>query len=694
MKSKKAVVIAVLVLCLAASAYAKNFTLQEVLSAPFPSDLVVSPGGDRVAWVFNSEGKRNIWTAEVPDYSASRVTSFDRDDGQELGSLVFSPDGAILVYVYGGSRNRQGEHPNPMSDPGGTEQAVWAVKVSGGKAWKLGLGSAPVVSPRGDRVVFSSRGQLVSAPLDGSAKAESLFDARGNNRSAVFSPDGSKIAFVSSREDHSFIGIFDLEKKAISWMNPSVDRDTEPVWSTDGNRIAFFRFPGEMVEPARRWGAGTPFSIRVADVNSGKGRCVWTCPDSSGGFAQSYPAHPLMWGADDRLAFYSEHDGWMHLWSVSVNGGQAICLTPGEYEVEDCARSPDGRSLVFNSNRADIDRRHLWEADIAGGGLKRLTEGEGLEWAPVITNAGTELVFLCSTWSRPAAPAVMPGSGGRMRLLAGGAIPDGFPIDRLQKPQQVIFQSPDGFDIHGQLFVPSGIKRGDRRPAVIFMHGGPIRQMMLGWHMRGYYHRCYGMNQYLAGQGYVVLSVNFRSGIGYGRRFRTVPDQGPRGASEYQDIIAAAKFLQDLREVDQRKIGLWGGSYGGYLTAMGLARDSDLFAAGVDLHGVHDWSLRGRRRNGGGWGIQGEDVMRQAWASSPVADVAFWTSPVLFVHGDDDRNVDFIQTTDLVQRLRREGKAHVEMLIFPDEVHGFLRHDRWLETFEAAADFFDRFLKN
>lgn len=84
--------------------------------------------------------------------------------------------------------------------------------------------------------------------------------------------------------------------------------------------------------------------------------------------------------------------------------------------------------------------------------------------------------------------------------------------------------------------------------------------------------------------------------------------------------------------------------------------------------------------------------MRLAWESSPVADIPFWYSPVLFIHGDDDRNVDFIQTTDLVQRLRREGKAHVEMLIFPDEVHGFLRHDRWLQAFEAAADFFDRFL--
>jgi dipeptidyl aminopeptidase/acylaminoacyl peptidase len=224
------------------------------------------------------------------------------------------------------------------------------------------------------------------------------------------------------------------------------------------------------------------------------------------------------------------------------------------------------------------------------------------------------------------------------------------------------------------------------------MHGGPVRQMLLGWHMRGYYHNAYAFNQFMAGQGYVVLSVNYRSGIGYGRAFRTAANQGPRGASEYQDIVAAAKYLQGRPEVNPQKIGLWGGSYGGYLTALGLARDSELFAAGVDLHGVHDWSLRERDATAE-WGIQRDEERRLAFDSSPVADIRFWSSPVLLIHGDDDRNVDFVQTIDLVERLRKEGKAHVETIVFPDEVHSFLLYQRWLNVFEASADFFDRFLK-
>jgi dipeptidyl aminopeptidase/acylaminoacyl peptidase len=279
------------------------------------------------------------------------------------------------------------------------------------------------------------------------------------------------------------------------------------------------------------------------------------------------------------------------------------------------------------------------------------------------------------------------------RLIAPEAIPAHFPVKDMVEPQPVIIKAGDGLDIHCQLFLAKGAKQGDSRPAVIFMHGGPIRQMLLGWHMRSYYHNAYALNQYLASQGYVVLSVNYRSGIGYGFDFRTAPDQGARGASEYQDIVAAGRYLQKRPEVDPNKIGLWGGSYGGYLTALGLARDSELFAAGVDLHGVHDWSLRARRREGEARGSQSEELMSLAYKSSPVADVYFWTSPVLFIHGDDDRNVDFLQTTDLVQRLRELGKGRVEILVIPDEVHGFLRHDIWVKVFIAAADFFDRFLK-
>jgi dipeptidyl aminopeptidase/acylaminoacyl peptidase len=211
-----------------------------------------------------------------------------------------------------------------------------------------------------------------------------------------------------------------------------------------------------------------------------------------------------------------------------------------------------------------------------------------------------------------------------------------------------------------------------------------------------YYNNAYGMNQYLASQGYVVLSINYRSGIGYGLAFREPANYGARGGSEYHDVEGAALYLRTRSDVDPAHIGLWGGSYGGYLTAMGLARGSDLFAAGVDFHGVHDWSSRG---NGPGGGASGpptpsaeaarEESARLAYDSSPIASVSTWKSPVLLIHGDDDRNVNFAETVELVVALRRQG-VYFEQLIIPDEIHGFLRHASWLKAYRAEVDFFKR----
>ena len=668
----------------------QSYTLEDIMSYAFPSSLVAAPKGATVAWVFNWDGKRNIWIAQGPEFKARQLTRYSEDDGQELGELAFNFEGKVIIFVRGGSANRAGEIPNPTSNPEGTEQVLWAVKLEGGEPWELAKGSSPVPSPTEDTLVYSARGQIYLIGLDESPRPEVLFKARGRNGSPCWSPDGKKIAFVSSRGDHSFIGVYDLENKTIDWIAPSVDRDGYPVWSPCGKYIAFIRFPGSMATPV--YSDGQRFVLMVADAESGKAEEIWRCPNETGGFSQYYPDQTLRWAADGYLVFYSEHEKWMHLYSVSVKDRKVVCLTPGDYEVENSFLVFDGKTLIYNSNSGDIDRRHLWSVPVPGGKSKLLTPGEGIEWSPVLLPNGDDLVFLCSTASQPAAPAVMDIKKKKWRLIAPEAIPQAFPMKDLVIPEQVLFKAPDGLTIHNQLFLPKGAKPGDKRPAVIFMHGGPIRQMLPGWHMRGYYHNAYALNQYLAQKGYVVLSVNYRSGIGYGFDFRRAPEQGPRGASEYQDIVAAGRYLQNRLEVDPNKIGLWGGSYGGYLTALGLARDSELFAAGVDLHGVHDWSLRGRRRDGGGWGIQGEDLMSSAFQSSPVADVYYWTSPVLFIHGDDDRNVDFIQTTDLVQRLRELGKAPIEILVFPDEVHGFLLHRVWLKVYNAAADFFDRFL--
>jgi dipeptidyl aminopeptidase/acylaminoacyl peptidase len=274
---------------------------------------------------------------------------------------------------------------------------------------------------------------------------------------------------------------------------------------------------------------------------------------------------------------------------------------------------------------------------------------------------------------------------GEIFKIASQTLSDDFPKN-LVVPQQVIFKAGDGWTIHGQLFISDKTKKG-KQPALMHFHGGPVRQMLLGFHYSPYYHRAYAMNQYLASLGYVVLSVNFRLGIGYGRAFRDVPDGGPRGCSEYRDLLAGARFLRSLEYVDIDRIGLWGGSYGGLMTALGLARNSDLFAAGVDFHGVHDWNQWQAWVTG-----QANDHDLTEWKSSPISDLESWRSPVLLIHGDDDRNVPFSETQWLVRKLEEQGVSY-ELLVFPDDVHGFLLHRNWVKAFKATASFFNRKLK-
>jgi len=168
---------------------------------------------------------------------------------------------------------------------------------------------------------------------------------------------------------------------------------------------------------------------------------------------------------------------------------------------------------------------------------------------------------------------------------------------------------------------------------------------------------------------------------------------GADGASEYADVLAAVKWLRARKDVDAKRIGIWGGSYGGYLTALALARNSDLFAAGVDFHGVHDWILEDNNADWlRGTNAEKDAIAAKARASSPIADVAKWRSPVLLIHGDNDSNVAYDQTPMLADALRATH-VRVEELIFPDEVHEFLLHKDWWAAYAAEADFFEKVLK-
>ena len=687
-----------------------GFTLEQVMSAPYANELTASATGERIAWALKERGRRNIWIAEGPAFTPRRLTSYDSDDGQELSAVQLSKDGSHVVYVRGGDfgSNWDDDLPvNATSMPLPAKTGVWSVPFAGGTPVSLGDGSGPVISPRGDVVVFERSRQLWQAPIDGSAPARKLFEQRGSAGDAKFSPDGSRIAFVSSRGDHAFIAIYSDERSPILYVSPSTNRDWSPRWSPDGSKLVFARRAGAGGPPARDLERrAAPWSLWVADAASGVATQRWASdttvragvPGTDGGVN-------LHWVAGNRITFLSYHDGWPHLYSMRADEtGAPLLLTPGAHMAEHISASADGRFLLYAGNLGttpgDIDRRHVVRVPVDRAAPEVLTPGDGVEWMPVSLGSG-RIAAIGGGAQRAPVPFLLDAAGDARamastprRWFGEAQVPGDFPTAQLVVPKPVTYTSPDGQRVHAQLFEPpTGGPR--RKAAIVYVHGGPPRQMLLGWHYGDYYWNAYAMNQYLASRGFVVLSINYRLGIGYGHDFQYPRKAGMAGASEYLDVQGAGAWLRTQPTVDPARIGIYGGSYGGYLTALALGRNSDVFATGVDIHGVHDMtSDDGSRFGANGWRFERTPAEVQAlattvWESSPVSAVTTWRSPVLLIHADDDRNVRYSQTVDLVQRLKAQGVSLEEITIV-DDTHHFMRHANQKRVNAAIAEYLER----
>ena len=677
-----------------------DFTLAQALHYPYATQLTAADRADVIGWVEIIDGVRNVWVARGPAFAPVKVTNYGDDDGQEITQLTFSPDGTRLVFVRGGDHDSNWPaEGNLAPDPGSSAEqpvtTIWSAALAGGPPEKLAEGDAPAISARGE-LAFVKDDHVWTVPLAGGNPQHLFFD-RGKDSDLRWSPDGTKLAFVSDRGDHSFIGIYAAKNAPLVYLAPSTSHDVSPRWSPDGSMVAFARRAGDggAPEPALT-PTPHPWSIWTASAASGSGHALWESPNTLAGSYPDVEGEANLHWAGDEIVFMAYLADWQHLYGVPAAGGALAMLTPGAYMVEHVAESRDHHYMIFDANSGekagDDDRRHVFRSRIDGGVSTPITSGESLEWTPVSAGEG-KVAFIAADARTPPSVVVADVDGSKRINLGAGLLPADFPASQLVAPKQVTFRAADGTMVHGQLFENGATKPHEPKPGVIFVHGGPPRQMLLGWHYMEYYSNAYAVNQYLAAHGFVVLSVNYRLGIGYGRAFHQAEHAGYAGAAEYQDVLAGAHFLQGLSSVDGRRIGIWGGSYGGYLTALALARNSDIFRAGVDLHGVHDWSRLmddwlgkpGVRYEKG----DREQAMETAFKSSPDADVESWKSPVLLIQGDDDRNVPFQQTVDIARRLEAR-QVPFEELVIPNEIHGFLRHATWVKVDEATVSFLGR----
>jgi dipeptidyl aminopeptidase/acylaminoacyl peptidase len=671
-------------------------TLEQILDVPVPSDLVAAPSGRAVAWVFKQQGRRSIWIADGPGFTGRLVASFGEDDGQEVRKLQWTPDGRAIVFARGNVDGRSGTPLNPASDVAGATRSIWIAPADGTSPRQLGVGEAPDVSPRGDQVAFILENQVWVAPTGGAAPARPLFAARGQVSGLAWSPDGGSLAFSNTRGAHTLVAVFHGDRRSIEYVSPSVDRDLYPTWSPDGRQLAFIRLENveSTLKSSGRWGPlDSPWSVMVArrdgpDRPFGTATPVWRAPARLLG---SFPRNVqfLQWVDGNRLAFVSEHEDFARLYLADPEspGATPPPLTPGGCEIDQAVSGADARSVFVASNCGDPERRHLWKIAIPSSAAVsppaplQLTSGAGVETTPVPTADGRLLVFLKGDGRTPMLPFAMSLADLTVTPVVPGVLPATFPHERLADPKPVVFKAADGLEIHAVVVEPpagSGAA-GLRRPALIRVHGGPTAgQDQAGWQP---------IFQFYASRGYVVLGLNYRGGAGFGRTFREVAMQGAAGAAEYQDVVAAAEYLRARPDVDPARVGIWGASYGGYLTQLALARNSDLFAAGVTECGIFD--LVANARNAA---TRAGDAARLGRDSSAAGSVDKWTSPVLIIHGDEDAGVDFdLQTVALVRALRAKG-VPFEQLVFPDEGHGSLLWAHVLRGHHATIDFFDRML--
>jgi dipeptidyl-peptidase 4 len=748
---------------------------REFLSPASPQEVVAARKADRIAWVDYAEGKRNAYTAVAPQFVPVRLTNFMKDDGIMMSAIRISDDGSTVVFLRGEAPNRSGWAPNPTADPNGPEHAIWAARTAGGGAWRVADASSPELAPGGSSILFIKDGQIYRAKLTRAKPAtevdrgeKAFITEWGLQSDPKWSPDGKKIAWVSTRVDHSFIMVYDVATRSVKYMAPSVDFDTSPMWMADSKHLMFMRQPGlpfglqtlqtgagsgaNYAAPPQtpagaaggrgggRGAAAVPANAETpvnnapgimratfkggytigfykADVTNGDAQEVWhnqendkiaasiTNPRLAGDYVIFQFVVPGAGGRGGRGGRggagrgaapgkgapemkeppkpEAPVDEWDRYYVVNVMDPAArpalLTTTDGLIENQtSVALSADGKTFYYCTNAKDIERRHIWAVPVTGGTPVQITTGEGVETYPTPVASGKYLVTLSADWNMPQSVGVWKlGAETKQKIVFPASMP-GFPKDAHVKPEIVLTKADDGLEIHNQLFLPKDLKPGERRPAIVFVHGGPPRQMMPAYHYMQFYHWAYGINQWLANQGYIVMSINYRLGVGYGRSFRQAANAGAQGNSEYKDVLAGGKYLQTRPDVDPNRVGIWGLSYGGLLTAEALARNSDIFKAGVDLAGVH---LEGNS-------LDPESV---SYKSSAISAIDGWKSPVLLVQGDDDRNVSFLQTVGLVQMLRQRD-VYQELIVFPDDVHESLLHSRWLYTLGRMETFLHKFL--
>jgi dipeptidyl aminopeptidase/acylaminoacyl peptidase len=491
--------------------------------------------------------------------------------------------------------------------------------------------------------------------------------------------------FVGDSQDKRTLAVMNLETAKTATAEGPQGREVRwsmPQISADG-AIAVAHVRAD--DNKDRW-------LLAVDPESGKTRVIDALHDDAwirelGGFG---PADPSFgWMPDQRrLWFLSERDGWMHLYVVAATAEHAAPkqLTDGKWEIERLALSSDKSKFYITSTEVHPGERHIYAMPIDGGPrikLTSMTGGSAGEASPDDSTFG--IIYSAST--RPHEVYLMPNRPGAEAKQVTTTPTEEWRSFKWLEPQLVTYKARDGVSVYARLFTPEmiGARRDPAAPAVVFVHGAGYAQNAHKYWPS--YYREYMFHNLLASRGYVVLDPDYRASSGYGRDWRTAIYRH-MGGKDLEDVVDGARFLVDTQRVNPKHIGVYGGSYGGFITLMAMFTSPDTFAAGAALRPVTDWS---HYNHGYTSNILNEpqndaDSYRK---SSPIYFAEGLKGALLICHGMVDTNVLFQDTVRLVQRLVELRKENWSVAPYPVENHGFEDETSWADEYKRILKLFD-----
>lgn len=690
-----------------------SLTMEQLIAIRHPSRPVWSPDGSHVAFIWDASGVQNIYVVDAgasagADTAPRALTSYDGgiiDEALRGPSPLFWRTSESVAFARSGTlwhADADGARPPEAVFDADTAATTGALGLG-----LVGSGFAP--SPDGNRLAFVAGGDLWVHDVSAD-RSTRLTDTPAVEAGPIWSPDGTRLAFTvtdSVRHDdaYDYVGAKILFSRVEGWAGdvaviPSGGGRVRRVAATAGSETGPQWLDDSRIVMQRLTEDQTTREILLVDVATGREQVLHRDVDDKWWSLSYLGADPLPSPDGRWIAFLSDREGWNHVYVVPSRGGDVIRLTDGAHEYSDLAWSPDSGKLVFSLNDvATPGVRHLAMVELGNDAkapvVTTLTTGRGTNTAPAWSPDGARIVFQHTDPTSSADLFLVDAASGSAPHRLTSSMPAELDRSALVEPELVHFTAEDGSEVPAYLFVSPDLDRSEEHPAIVWIHGDGVNQNYDGWHIQRNYAVYYSFHQYLAQRGYVVLAVDYRGSIGYGKAWR----QGhfrDLGGNDYLDVAAGVDYLDSLGYVDTDRVGVWGLSYGGFLTLQALTVTPDLFRCGIDVAGVADW--RTWHKDPGGPWIQGRmgtpsenvEIYRR---TASIENIDRIERPLLVMHGMADVNVPFTESVRLVDVLTKLGKDY-EFVMYPGEFHYFQRAHILRDAWKRVERFFDEHLRS